>query len=158
MDIGIFSIPGLDSAGLTASSVGLPVGGRGTLGILSMGKFCILGISGLESAGIFNRSGMSISGLFTSSPLAMKVSISEIMVDPGLWGMSGICIVGLPTVNMVGRGRFVVDEKKLGPSSTGAPFVGLDISIKEILGLCGFALGPDITGLLFVTTGLGLLF
>ena len=63
MGIGIFSIPGLENAGLAPSCVGLSIEGRG---ISSMGKLCMLGISGLES-GMSNISGLAkglvISGL-----------------------------------------------------------------------------------------------
>ena len=85
-----------------------------------------------------------------SSTFSMKFSISEVIAGPGLWGMAGGFIAGLLILcGCIGRGRFVVWD-------TDATLVGLDISIKEILGLFGFGLGTDIAGLLFVTV-LGLL-
>ena len=94
----------------------------------------------------------------------MKLSISEVIAGPGLWGMSGTFIAGSPTTPVMkigecGRGRFDVGVSKLGPSGVIGLFVGRDISTNEILGLSGLGLvGTDITGGLPFIAGLDILF
>ena len=122
MGIGIFSIPGLENAGLAPSCVGLSIEGRG---ISSMGKLCMLGISGLESAGMSNISGL-VKGLVISGLLDI--------FGLGRFGMFDIS--GIDDSSAV-EGRIMLGVSCIGLRGKTDPVGKVGYDVVESVGRCG---------------------